>query len=105
MGPNSSNMTFLFSQLSSICKGILHQLTKDRSVEDLIIDSRKSMLSENALFFAIAGERHDGHVYIPELYAKGIRQFVVEKPVDFASFPEGNFLVVPSSVHALQLLA
>ena len=95
---------FLFSQLSTICQGAVIQMAKDRNVEDLVIDSRKAILSEHALFFAIAGTRHDGHVYISELYAKGIRQFVVERPVLIKNFPQANFLLVQSSIHALQNL-
>lgn len=95
---------FLFSQLSSVCRGFTLQLAKDRNIEDLIIDSRKAMISEHALFFAIAGERHDGHTYIAALYQKGIRQFVVERRFPLDDYPQANFLLVPSSVQALQRL-
>lgn len=104
MVPNFFDAMFLFSQLSTICQGAVIQMAKDRNVEDLVIDSRKAILSEHALFFAIAGTRHDGHVYISELYAKGIRQFVVERPVLIKNFPQANFLLVQSSIHALQNL-
>lgn len=93
-----------FSQLPAICQGVILQMTKDRDIEDLVIDSRKAMLSEHALFFAISGERHDGHSYIAELYAKGIRQFVVERNISVENFSEANFLLAPSSVKALQRL-
>jgi len=95
---------FLFSQLPSICQGALVQMAKDRTIEDLVIDSRKAMLSEHALFFAISGQRHDGHAYIGELYSKGIRQFVVERNISTADFPQANILLVSSSVQALQRL-
>lgn len=104
MVPNFSKVMFQFSQLPAICKGFILQIAKDRNVEDLVIDSRKAMLSEHALFFAISGERHDGHNYLSELYSKGIRQFVVERTISPENFPEANFLLVPSSVHALQCL-
>jgi len=96
---------YLFSQLSSICEGKLLQLAKDRPVDDLIVDSRKAILTERALFFAISGERHDGHTYMTELYQKGIRQFVVEKSISLHAFPDANVLQVASSLHALQKLA
>ena len=93
---------FQFTQLPAVCDGVIIQLVKDRNVEDLVIDSRKAMLSEHALFFAIPGERHDGHNYVAELYAKGIRQFVLERMVLVENFPEANFLLVHSAVEALQ---
>jgi len=104
MVPDYFKFMLLFSQLPAICKGSLLQLAKDRVVEDLVIDSRKAMLSEHALFFAISGERHDGHAYIEELYFKGIRQFVVEKPVSLEKFSDANFFLTNSSVHTLQQL-
>jgi hypothetical protein len=45
----------LFSSLASICQGKIIQQYKDREVHALIIDSRKVLLSEQALFFAISG--------------------------------------------------
>jgi alanine racemase len=95
----------LFSALEKICNGKVLQLFNDRSVQDLFIDSRKSILSQHSLFFAIAGERHNGHQYISDLYKAGNRQFVIEKNVEVDSFPEANFLLVKSSRKALQVLA
>jgi len=95
----------LFSSLAEICNSKIVQLSSDRHVQDLFIDSRKVLLSPQALFFAIAGERHDGHRYISELYTAGIRQFVIEKEVSLKEFPKANFLLVKSSVSALQALA
>ncbi len=95
----------LFSVLPDICKGTLLQLATDRRVEDLLIDSRKILVSGQAVFFAIAGDRHNGHDYLLPLYKVGIRQFVVERAVDITSLPEANVMKVASSVAALQALA
>jgi len=94
-----------FSTLETICDGIIVNLFVDRQVTAMVIDSRKSIASEEALFFAIRGERHDGHKFISDLYAAGFRQFVIEKPVDVSGYPEANFLQVESSLKALQSLA
>jgi len=94
----------LFSSLAAICQGKTLQQNKDREIRDLIIDSRKVLLSEQALFFAISGERHDGHQYISDLYRAGIRQFVVEKLVSVSPYPEANFIQVVSSKLALQAI-
>lgn len=95
----------LFSELESICKGRLIQLANDGAITDLIIDSRQTIGSVGSVFFAIGGERHDGHQFIASLYAKGIRHFIIEKDIDRKKFREGNFLLVSSSIHSLQLLA
>jgi len=104
MAQDSSKDMVFFSQLPVLCEGSVVQLASDRAVEDLVIDSRKAMLTEHALFFAIAGERHDGHTFIEELYSKGIRQFVIEKPLSTDRFSDANFFLTNSSVHTLQQL-
>ncbi len=95
----------LFSSLAAICQGSMIQLYKDRQVSDLVIDSRKALLSDQALFFAISGARHDGHEFISSLYSAGMRQFVIEHSIPLDKFPEANFLLVKSATLALQALA
>lgn len=77
------------------------------SVSRIQTDSRSLCFPEETLFFAIRSERNDGHYYIPDLYRRGVRAFVVERlPEDFQSdFAEASFLLVPSTVKALQRLA
>ena len=69
-----------FSQLSEITGGKNLHFYKDSPVESIVIDSRKAFSQSSTLFFAIKGERNDGHEYISELYQQGVRQFVVEHP-------------------------
>lgn len=95
----------LFSELVSITSGQLLQLAKDRPIDALVTDSRKPVIGEGSVFFATKGERHDGHMYLSELYAQGLRQFVVEAQVAEGSLPGANILKVPSSLAALQQLA
>jgi Alr-MurF fusion protein len=79
---------------------------EDCEIEYLLIDSRNIISSFRALFFAIRGERNDGHQFIDELYKKGVRCFVVDEiPQDKLSFPEANFLLVKNTLQALQKLA
>ena len=95
----------LFSQLSTITPGHVQQLVHDRPVEIFLTDSRKAVVADAACFFAMAGPRHDGHRYLGELYALGIRQFVVERPMANDSFPEANIFVCSSALTALQQAA
>ena len=94
-----------FSDLEKICGGNLLQLHENFSIENLIIDSRKALITQGSVFFAIAGERHDGHHYLRALYTLGIRQFVVEKSLNVNDFPLANFLEVKSSIDGLQKIA
>lgn len=95
----------LFSELERLTNGKIIQLFRDLPVQNLVIDSRKALVSEYSLFFAIAGARNDGHNYLIELYSAGMRQFVVEKNIDLTEIPEANVLFVQSCVIALQNVA
>ena len=73
----------------------------------LLTDSRSLCFPEQTLFFALRSKRNDGHKYIDELYRRGVRSFVVEhEPTDYqTTYPDANFLKVPSPLAALQRLA
>jgi len=95
-----------FSQLEKITGGKYLLLSNNLPIHSLCIDSRKATESEGTLFFAIKGERNDGHLYINALYKSGVRQFVVEQPIhDLNSVPGANIILVQSCVEALQRLA
>ena len=94
-----------FQQLHLITQGNIIQLARDRNINQLVIDSRKAIATEDALFFAIKGDRHNGHLFIASLYAIGMRQFVIEKEFDVELFPDGNFLKVDSTIDALQKIS
>ncbi|HAA18930.1 MAG TPA: bifunctional UDP-N-acetylmuramoyl-tripeptide:D-alanyl-D-alanine ligase/alanine racemase, partial [Cytophagales bacterium] len=70
-----------------------------------MIDSREQVPTEGTVFFALVGDRHNGHAYLADLYARGIRAFVVGQPLAQAEFPEAVWWQVPDTRHALQLLA
>jgi Alr-MurF fusion protein len=89
-------------------------LLPETPITELATDSRKVQQPARALFFAIRGEHHDGHRFIPDLYAKGVRAFVCEFPLSLGEgsgersqerFPEASFLTVKSSLLALQQVA
>jgi alanine racemase len=94
-----------FSHLETITHGKVRLLSADRPIVNLIIDSRKAIVQEGSLFFAIRGEHHDGHHYIDALYNAGIRQFVVEHALNVEKYPGSNILQVDSSIRALQKIA
>ena len=78
----------------------------------LLTDSRFVSQPEHSIFFAIKGERHDGHAFIKDLYEKGVREFVVEKKAlnnalktQFENLSDAKFFVVENAIRALQHLA
>lgn len=98
-------MKYFISEISSIINAQL--ISKENcDIEYILIDSRNIITSQNTIFFAISGERHDGHQFVNELYTKGVRNFVVENlPENHAGLSDANFLIVKNSLDALQNLA
>jgi alanine racemase len=94
-----------FSELPEAFTGKITHFFQDFDIQHLLTDSRKITFPENSLFFAIKGERHDGHDFISEAYGKGVRGFVVEKTFDWEAFPQANVFEVKSSIAFIQQLA
>ena len=83
----------------------LHKNAPEDVVEYLLFDSRQVAAPERSVFFALPGERHDGHRYVADLYKTGVRNFVVSQNFDDKAFPDANVLQVKNTLEALQALA
>ena len=80
--------------------------TTSSTIDWILTDSRSLCFPEETLFFALKTKRNDGHKYIPDLYQKGVRNFVVnEIPEAASSYIDANFLIVPNPLKSLQRLA
>ena len=81
-------------------------VSQDLSISQLLTDSRQLLDPGGTLFFALASHRRDGHDFIPELYQKGVRNFVITRQASsFADQGDANFLEVGDALKALQDLA
>lgn len=99
-------MNYSISNISQIIHATIHG-NSDNPVffKSLLIDSRKISNAETSLFFAIKGERNDGHIFINELYEKGLRAFVVSTlPSNIPIYKEATFFLVNDTLLALQKL-
>ena len=94
----------LFSDLRHITGGNVLNVAEDMPIDDLLVDSRKVTLTRGSVFFALQGERFDGHQFIQNLYDSGIRQFVVGRNVDISRMPSANIIQVDHPIEALQKL-
>ena len=78
----------------------------EHAVTELLFDSRRLLLPDQTLFFAIKTDKTDGHDFIPKLIQAGVSNFVVtEDLAQWTEFPHCNFLRVGDSVKAMQQLA
>ena len=78
-------------------------IVKEYNISSLITDSRRISNAAEGLFFALSGRRN-GHEFIAEAYAAGVRNFVVKQGPELI-MPEANFLIVNDVLTALQTLA
>ncbi|MCH5232996.1 MAG: bifunctional UDP-N-acetylmuramoyl-tripeptide:D-alanyl-D-alanine ligase/alanine racemase [Muribaculaceae bacterium] len=89
-----------------IFKGTEQLITKisKGEIRDLLTDSRNILTPGATLFFAIRTKGgNDGHLFIEELYKKGVRDFVGEyEPEGFPS--DANLYLVEDVVETLQAI-
>ena len=99
-------MTYTIEKVTTLI-GARRYGDNDTNIGFILTDSRSLCFPEETLFFALKSERNDGHNYIPELYRRGVKNFVVtDVPKGYASdYPEANFLKVVNTLEALQRLA
>jgi len=101
------HQNYLVSELVDIVNGkLLSDKGDNRIVRDIIIDSRQFITAENCMFIALVSNRNDGHNYLQQLYAKGLRVFMVSH----INFPKEDmadavFILVDNTLTALQQLA
>src|SRR5438876_8182155 len=98
-------MNYTIKNICSIVEGKFLQFNKDDEIGNLLTDSRKIFLASSSLFFALRGPRRDGHEFIPELFDKGVRNFIVSDEIDTKNFKAANFILVQDALKALQTLA
>jgi len=98
-------MNYTIQQIAEILNIESFEIKYPALINSLLIDSRIVISPETSLFFAIPALR-DGHEFIAEAYAGGIRNFVVSKPDAYQQkFPDANFLLVNDVQAALQNIA
>lgn len=97
-------MIYKIKDVAQITGGILIG-NGDIDIKYLLTDSRNIAHAEYSLFFAIKGERHDGHKFIADLYDKNVRCFVVSDTTAIEkNYPDAIFIKVDNTLKALQVL-
>jgi Alr-MurF fusion protein len=98
-------MKYTLNDLADILGG-RSRIIENQPVRWLLTDSRSLSFPEESVFFALKTARNDGHRYIPDLYKRGLRNFVISsKSFEIDSYPEANIVWVSDTLKALQHLA
>ena len=101
-----NRFSYTLDRLAKFCNAQIIGASKDVVIHQILIDSRKVKNSNQQLFIAIKGLRNDGHLFIDELYTKGVTNFLISnKDFEIAKYPKANFLLVADSLLAFQQIA
>lgn len=101
-------MNFLVSHIQNVIQAqSLGASASEVLISEIVFDTRKISVPENAMFVALKGEFRNGHDFIAQAYNKGFRVFLVESTyqIEISQYPDACFLVVESSLKSLQTLA
>ncbi|MCC6724296.1 MAG: bifunctional UDP-N-acetylmuramoyl-tripeptide:D-alanyl-D-alanine ligase/alanine racemase, partial [Saprospiraceae bacterium] len=99
-------MQYPIAQIAEITGGQFLALPQDAAIDHLLLDSRQVIFPASSLFIALQGRRFDGHEFIADLYAQGVRNFLVSKHLAaFLAFPQANFILVKNTQDAFHALA
>jgi len=96
---------YTIEKIAAILQASSKLVNKNAEVLQLLTDSRRLIFPETTLFFAIVTQQRDAHIFINELYERGIQNFVVKKDFDASHFITANFVFVDDTLIALQQLA
>lgn len=92
-------------EICNIVKASWLQKGKPVEIANLLTDSRNLIYPESTLFISLITPNRDGHRFIPELYLKGVRAFLVSEKTNTKPFPEANFLLVKDTLLSFQAIA
>jgi Alr-MurF fusion protein len=99
-------LTYTIQNIAGIIGGraVLNN-SSSNSIEHLLLDSRKVYSPGTSLFIALKGARRDGHLFIKDLYGKGVRNFIISEAIPVNEFTDANFIAVDDTLTALQQIA
>ena len=93
-------MKYTLSDIARITGGKL--VGTDCSVNGVLTDSRSGIDVSSPIFVALAGKSRQGHDYIPEMYRRGVRAFLVSREPDAEMCADAGFVVTNDTLTALQ---
>ena len=84
---------------------LLSEWDNNTPISELSIDSRAIDHPEKALFIALKTPVRDGHDFIKDAYAAGVRNFLVAQSIDTTGLSKSNIIYVKDTLGALQQIA
>ncbi|MEO6406311.1 MAG: bifunctional UDP-N-acetylmuramoyl-tripeptide:D-alanyl-D-alanine ligase/alanine racemase [Ferruginibacter sp.] len=99
--------SILFSEIADVLQVKPLQQCSNPSIARLLTDSRKMLIPDSTLFFAINTAKRNANVFIKELYDKNLRNFIIQSvdDIELSLFAEANIILVPDVLGSLQQIA
>lgn len=98
-------INYTYRQIVTICQGTALQSNSTHVVENIVYDSRKISFGQNSLFLCLTTKSNDGHAFVDDAYARGIRTFLVDKTISLHTIPEATVILVNDVLMALHAWA
>lgn len=98
-------MRYNLQDIKEIVGGSISGKESGTELDHIFFDTRKIAIARKGLFICFSGFKRDGHDFIIDAIQKGVTHFIVEKLPDSDLVNLAQYLVVPSSLKALQKLA
>ena len=76
------------SEIASVVKGKCLTEGHHYRVDNLLTDSRKISHPASSLFIPLVSARRNAHSFIADVYAQGVRVFLLSEDIDISLFPK-----------------
>ena len=96
---------YTVEKIANIVQGTRVGSMSAQTIDHILTDSRKILFPESTLFFALNGPRRGGSQFIPELFQRGVKCFVIEKDTEKEFISGASYIIVPDVLRALQKLS
>lgn len=99
-------MEYAITQILEFTKGrLLQNEQPNQMLRNILIDSRQIISAKDSIFIPLEGRQSDGHDYLRDAYAEGVRCFIISKKEKAKNLLAANIIEVENTLIALQSIA
>ena len=97
-------IAYHLQEIAELCgaRDLFQGLNQQVSIRQIAFDTRRIHNSEETIFIALTTANRDGHSFLEDAMAAGVRNFIVDRPLPYKGI---NYILVDDSLSALQLWA
>jgi alanine racemase len=92
------------SEIGLVVKGKIVAQGHDCAIDNLLIDSRRVAHAASSIFIPLVTDRRNAHIFLQDVYAQGVRVFLVSEELDTDLLKDAWIIQVDNTMTALQQL-